>query len=426
MRIGSSPQHERDVITLPQPPSAASPEVSAPGPQESSTPVTAGRRVRLDSIDLLRGLVMIFMALDHVRDYFTDVRTDPLNLAVTSVPLALTRWVTHFCAPVFVFLAGTGAYLSLSRGKSRPEVSRFLLSRGIWLVVLELTVVRLGWEFNFNYHLAFVQVIWAIGWSMIALSALIALPSRAVGALGVAMIFTHNIFDGVQAGALGAFGWPWQVLHAGGPILYARDFVLFVAYPLVPWIGVMAAGFAFGEVFTLDSSRRRRTLLVLGGGLTALFIVLRAINIYGDPDPWSPQRSGAMTVISFINCQKYPPSLLYLLMTLGPAIALLATLERWKGRAARFVTVFGRVPMFYYLIHIPFIHALALAVALLMGFDTAFIFAAPFFHPYPSAWGFGLPGVYAVWVLTIATLYPLCRSFAHFKARRKDPWLSYF
>ena len=417
MRIGSSPQHEH--LTLPPPSS-----LSEPSPSERAAR-GAAPAPRLDSVDCLRGLVMILMALDHVRDYFTDARIDPLDLSATTIPLALTRWITHFCAPVFVFLAGTGAYLSLSRGKPRSEVSRFLLTRGIWLIVLELTVVRLGWEFNFNYHLAFVQVIWAIGWSMIFLSALIALPSRLVGAIGVAMILTHNLFDNVAPSALGIMGWPWQVLHAGGPIAYARDFVLFVAYPLIPWVGVMAAGFAFGEIFTMNAPRRRRMLLVLGGTLTVLFIALRASNIYGDPEAWSPQSSGSMSVISFINCQKYPPSLLYLLMTLGPAIALLAPLERWKARASRFVLVFGRVPMFYYLIHIPFIHGLALLIAFLLGFDVSFVFAAPFFKPYPNAWGFSLLGVYAFWAFTITALYPLCRSFARLKARRKDPWLSY-
>ncbi|HVP17774.1 MAG TPA: heparan-alpha-glucosaminide N-acetyltransferase domain-containing protein, partial [Spirochaetia bacterium] len=216
-------------------------------------------------MDLLRGLVMVIMALDHVRDYFTNVRFDPLDLTQTTAALAFTRLITHFCAPVFVFLAGTGAYLSLSRGKSRAVLSKFLWTRGLWLIVLEMTVVRLGWEFNFNYSLAFVQVIWAIGCSMIALAALVYLPSRVTGLLGVAMIVTHNLTDGIDPGRLGLFGWSWQVLHAGGVIPYAPGHIFLVVYPLIPWVGVMAAGFAFGEVFSAAPERRKRLLYAIGG-----------------------------------------------------------------------------------------------------------------------------------------------------------------
>ena len=363
---------------------------------------------------------MVIMAIDHVRDYFTNVRFDPLDLSQTTIPLALTRLITHFCAPVFVFLAGTGAYLSLTRGKSRRALSRFLLTRGIWLVFLELTFVRLAWEFNFSYSQAFVQVIWAIGWSMIALSALVYLPSRIVGGLGVAMILTHNLFDGVDPGALGVFGWPWQVLHMFGPVVYAPGKAFFIAYPLIPWVGVMAAGFGFGEIFTLDGARRRRVLYALGGGMVVLFVILRGMNLYGDPTPWSVQPREGMSLISFLNCQKYPPSLLYLLMTLGPAILLLPLFEKSKGRVAGFFLVFGRVPMFYYVLHLYLIHLLALSTAALMGFDVGFLLSDPFLIPYPAAWGFGLPVVYAFWALTVISLYPLCRWFAGVKSRRKE------
>jgi uncharacterized membrane protein len=382
-------------------------------------------RERLDSIDLLRGLVMVVMALDHARDYFTESRFDPLDLSQTTIPLALTRWITHFCAPVFVFLAGTGAYLSLSRGKSRPALSRFLLTRGLWLVFLELTVVRFAWEFNMNYTVPFVQVIWAIGWSMIALSALVHLPSRVVGTFGVAMIAVHNVLDGVDPGRLGIFGWPWQVLHVFGPIVYAPGRVFFIAYPLIPWIGVMAAGFAFGEIFTLERRRRTRALYVLGGGLIVLFAFLRAFNLYGDPLPWTAQSTAGLTVISFLNCLKYPPSLLYLAMTLGPAIAVLPLLEKWKGKSAGFFLVFGRVPMFYYILHIYLIHLLAVGTAAVMGFNVSFLLAAPFFTPPAPGWGFGPPAVYAFWAATVLVLYPACRWFAAVKKRRHDPWLSY-
>jgi uncharacterized membrane protein len=421
MRVGSSPQRPAVIEKAMQP---APPVDTRPVRVPEERPAPA-RRERLDSIDLLRGLVMVVMALDHVRDYFTESRFDPLDLSQTTVPLALTRLITHFCAPVFVFLAGTGAYLSLSRGKSKAVLSRFLLTRGIWLILLELTVLRTGWEFNFDYSYGFVQVIWAIGWSMIALSALVYLPSRAVGTIGVIMICSHNLADGVQAGRLGLFGWPWQILHGGGPITYAPGHVMLIVYPLIPWVGVMAAGFAFGEIFTLDPARRRRTLYALGGGAIVLFALLRTWNLYGDPTPWSVQNSSGLSVISFLNCLKYPPSLLYLCMTLGPAIALLPVLENWKGRIANFFLVFGRVPMFYYILHVYLIHVLAVGTALLMGFNAGFLFLDPIITVPPDGWGFGLPAVYAVWALIVLSLYPICRWFAGVKARRKDPWLSY-
>jgi len=419
MRIGSSPQRAEAVETLPPEPPAA--VIPAP----AAAPPAAPPRTRLDSIDLLRGLVMVVMALDHVRDYFTNVRFDPLDLAQTTAALAFTRLITHFCAPVFVFLAGTGAYLSLSRGKSRSVLARFLFTRGLWLIVLELTVVRLGWEFNFNYSLAVVQVIWAIGCSMVALAALVYLPPRVAGALGVAMIAMHNLTDTLDPGQLGLFGWPWQVLHVGGVIPYAPGHIFLVAYPLIPWVGVMAAGFAFGEMFTLSPERRRRLLYAIGGGMILLFVVLRGVNLYGDPTPWRAQGTTVLSVVSFLNCQKYPPSLLYLLMTLGPAIALLPVLEKWKGKTAGFFLVYGRVPMFYYILHLFLFHALALGTAAVMGFDTSFLFADPFSNRWPAAWGFGLPAVYAFWALTVLLLYPLCRWFAGVKRRRRDAWLSY-
>ena len=420
MRIGSSPQRAVGVETAPPLFSVAEQPLQTPHSSAAQPP-----RERLDSIDLLRGLVMVVMALDHVRDYFSESRFDPLDLSRTTIPLALTRLITHFCAPVFMFLAGTGAYLSLTRGKSKPALSRFLLTRGLWLVLLELTIVRLAWEFNFNYSFAFVQVIWAIGWSMVALSALAYLPSRAVGGIGAAMIVTHNLFDGVNPGGLGIFGWPWQILHVFGPIAYAPGRVFFIAYPLIPWIGVMAAGFAFGEIFTLDRARRTRILYALGGGLIVLFALIRGLNLYGDPGTWSVQGTPGMSLVSFLSCQKYPPSLLYLAMTLGPAIALLPLLERWKGKGAGFFLVFGRVPMFYYILHIYLIHLLAIGTAAAMGLNVGFLLSAPFFSTPDPGWGFGLAAVYAFWAVTVLLLYPVCRWFAGVKSRRKDPWLSY-
>ncbi len=380
---------------------------------------------RLDSVDFLRGAVMIIMALDHTRDFFSFYRFDPLDLTRTSAALFLTRWITHFCAPVFVFLAGTGAFLSTSRGKTKPELARFLLTRGLWLIFLEFTVIRFGWLFNVDYSLSFGQVIWAIGISMIALAGLIFLSIRAIAVFGIAMIVLHNFLDGITPGQMGVFGWPWQIIHSGGVIVLSSDTIYVALYPLIPWVGVMATGYATGSLLVKDEPVRRKILLRLGLGMILAFILLRASNIYGDPVQWSTQKNFVFTILSFIKCEKYPPSLLYLLMTLGPAIALLPPLEKIKGRFSSFVITFGRVPMFYYVIHIFLIHALAIVTAYFSVHEVRFLFSN---NP-PGSWGiqfgFGLAVVYLVWASVVAFLYIPCRWFADLKRRNKSPWLSY-
>jgi uncharacterized membrane protein len=398
----------------------------AAAPQTTSSVLLAPDTVyaRLGSVDLLRGLVMVIMALDHVRDYFTELRFNPSDLDRTTVLLFFTRWITHFCAPTFVFLAGTSAYLAGTRGRSRPELARFLATRGVWLVVLELTLIQFAWSFHLDYgSLLWVQVIWVIGISLIVLAALIFLPLAAIGAFGVIMVATHNMFDGVTPQALGGWGPLWTVLHVQGPVTLPAGNVLFVAYPLIPWIGVLAAGYAFGPVLQRPTAERRRTLLGLGAGLTVAFIALRAVNVYGDPARWSSQATPMLTVLSFLNTSKYPPSLLFLLMTLGPAIASLAWFERLSGPVARFLIVFGRVPLFFYVLHIVLVHGAALVGGVLAGFPATSFLQPPF--TMPNGWGYGLPVVYLVWVAVVLTLYPACRWFAGLKARRRDAWLSY-
>jgi uncharacterized membrane protein len=386
--------------------------------------VTDTRPQRLNSVDLLRGIAMVVMALDHTRDFFHSARFDPLDLAHTTPLLFLTRWITHHCAPAFVFLAGTAAFLSLSQGKTRGDLSRFLLTRGIWLVFLELTVIRVAWTFNLDFSFIFVQVIWAIGWSMIALSALVYLPRWAIGTVALTMIAAHNLFDAIDPLSLGSFGWIWQILHVQGQIAYSPGRTFLVVYPLIPWIGVMAAGYVFGPLLRLEQPARRRALYGIGLGLIGGFIILRGINIYGDPHPWSAQESTVKTFLSFLDTHKYPPSLLYLMMTLGPAIAILPLLERWKGRVAEFLTVFGRVPLFYYILHLYLIHSLALAAALLTVSDVSFLFTSVDWTGWPP-YGFGLGVVYLVWIGVILALYIPCRWFAKVKRERKEVWLSY-
>jgi uncharacterized membrane protein len=318
----------------------------------------------------------------------------------------------------------------LTRGKTKTDLARFLITRGLWLVLLELTVMQFAWTFNFDIHSSGGGVIWALGWSMIALAALIYLPLWAIAAFGIVMIGTHNLFDSVPPETFGSLGWLWNVLHAGNPIHLSPTFTFYIGYPLVPWIGVMAAGYAYGAMVKLDRKWRRRRTLWLGISLCAAFVVIRASNIYGDPFPWSRQQSLLFTVFSFIKCDKYPPSLLYLLMTLGPSFIVLALLDRDLGKFWRPFIVFGRVPLFFYIVHIFLIHAIALLISYLRHGGPSGLFVGQLFRDdarplYPPDYGFGLAGVYAVWVLVVIALYPVCRWFAELKQRRRGGWLSY-
>jgi uncharacterized membrane protein len=375
-------------------------------------------RVRIEAIDVVRGVIMLLMALDHTRDFFGNSGLNPTDPATTTVPLFFTRWITHFCAPVFFLLTGTGAGLSL-RKKTKPELSRFLFTRGLWLIFLELTVTRcLGWFFNFDYHVTVLVVLWALGWAMIVLSGLVYLPAWVVATFGVVMIATHNLLDSVQSSN------PlWIILHSPGVILNHPHII--VGYPLIPWVGVTAVGYGLGQIYGWPSERRKAFLLPLGITLSAAFVILRAINVYGDPQRWTTQRSAAFTVLSFLNTTKYPPSLLYLLMTLGRAMVFLWAVDAATPSWLRPALVVGKVPMFYYLLHIPLIHLLAVAVCYVRYGHVHWMFENPLFVQ-PPGWGYSLPIVYLVWACVVVALYPLCRWFAGLKQRRDDAWLSYF
>jgi uncharacterized membrane protein len=403
----------------------ASPGAAAPSARASfgikQTPLKG--RVRLDSIDLLRGLVMVLMVLDHSRDFFA---AGNFNLRDVNDPaLFLTRWVTHFCAPVFVFLAGTSAFLYGARGRTVREVSWFLFTRGLWLVLLELTIIRFAWTFSVFPDFVLLQVIWAIGISMIVLSALIHLPRWAIGAIGVGMIAGHNLLDAVRAEQFGQLGWLWNVLHQPALLHPTAEVTVFALYPLIPWIGVMAAGYALGPVMLREPSSRRRWLVGLGLGVTLIFILLRATNLYGDPAPWTSHHGIGATLLSFVNTEKYPPSALYLAMTLGPALVALAAFEFAHGKVAKLFITFGRVPLFFYLGHLLLLHAMAVAFAAIAHGDVAWLFGVLPIAARSDGYGLGLPGVYLVWMIAVAVLYRPCRWFAEVKRQRHDAWLSY-
>lgn len=396
---------------------AATPALT-PSPVDTLSP-------RISSVDILRGLVMVIMALDHTRDFFSSATFDPTDLTKTTPLLFFTRWITHFCAPVFVFLAGSGAFLSLGRGKSKADLSRFLLTRGLWLVALEFLVISpTGWSFSLSFATTRLQVIWVIGMSMILLAAFIRIfPSRLIAVMGIAMVFLHNLFDG-------AHGDIWKLLHQ---VSFFRPFphiTIASLYPLIPWVGVMMAGYGAGELLTGDAARRRTILLRLGAAMTVLFVILRASNLYGDPSPWSAQSSPVYTLMSFLRVSKYPPSLLYLLMTLGPALILLAMLDGARNKLGDALRDFGRVPLFYYLLHLPLLHGLAILFSFATYGSADWLYqdlmalkGSP--HPLPPGYGYGLPVVYAVWLAAVIALYPLCRWFAAIKKTRREAIFSY-
>ncbi|HEV3385610.1 MAG TPA: heparan-alpha-glucosaminide N-acetyltransferase domain-containing protein [Gemmata sp.] len=491
------------------------------------------RPARLDSIDFLRGLVMIIMALDHVRDFFSDrLFLDATDLTRTTPANFLTRWVTHFCAPTFIFLAGTAAFLSGTRGKSKSALSWFLFTRGVWLAFFEVVVNRIMWMFNFDWHHHGAGVFWAIGWSMVALSLLVYLPTYVVTTFGVLMIVLHNLLDNLKPADVPIPGWLWTILHyPGDATVVARgafetSYTFGTGYCLIPWMGVMAAGYGFGTIMLLDRPTRRRCLFQLGIALTLGFILLRAVNFYGDPrtrteqssgynlqlisspddissipvkakslvivaaendtlhfrifdrdgkvvvdadetslteharqidalktqlkNLWLPheltnsekdpvinavtsivghsQSSPLWTFMAFLNCTKYPASLLYLLMTLGPAILALAVFDRPLGSLAKPIITFGRVPLFYYLLHIPLIHGGAVLLDYLRFGWSPLATAGPWEvkeSEIPSTYGVSLPVVYLIWIGVVLILYYPCRWFAAVKQRRRDVWLSY-
>jgi len=390
------------------------------------------RRPRIESIDLLRGLVMIIMALDHSRDYFnaSAYLYDPTDLSQASPALFLTRWITHFCAPIFMLLAGIAAWLYGNKN-GRKAVSFFLLTRGAWLIFCELFIVTFGWTFNFHFSFYILQVIWAFGVAMVLLSALVWLSRPALLTVGLILIAGHNLLDGIHASGNSLATVGWAFLHQF-TFFYYPHFGFALGYPILPWLGIICLGYSLGSLYapTVAPHRRKKTLRVLGLGATAAFILIRAINLYGDPAPWSAQRNGLYTFLSFLNVTKYPPSLDYILMTLGPGFLFLSVAEKPLNKFTAPIAVFGRVPFFYYILHIYLFHLLALFAAMIQGHSavdminfTTWVTGVPTLKGY----GFGLGVVYAVWIAVVLALYPPCKRFDAYKRanQAQKKWLSY-
>ena len=395
-------------------------------------PILTSAKKRIESIDLLRGIVIVIMALDHVRDYFhaDQFLYDPTDMAQTNAPVFFTRWITHFCAPVFVFLAGTSAFLVGER-KTKKELSSFLLKRGLWLMLLETIVINFAWSFNPSYPFFRLQVIWVLGLAMVILSVLIYLPPKIILVIGLLILFGHNLLDNIHATGNSLNDFLWGVLHERKRFTIGGR-IIATGYPIISWMGIMSLGYCFGSLYKkgMDAAVRKKYMLILGGAAILLFLLLRGINMYGDMKPWSPQSSFLLTICSFLNVTKYPPSLLYSLMTLGPALIVLALLEKPLNRLETMIIRIGRVPLFFYILHLFLIHLLAMVAVVLSGRPWTDMISITNINAKDSPWlkgyGFSLAGTYLVWILVVALLYPLCKWYDNYKTNHKEKWwLSY-
>ena len=391
-----------------------------------------GAAKRIHSIDLLRGIVIILMALDHVRMYFGEGTwyAEPTNLAATTPLLFFTRWITHFCAPAFLFLAGMSAYLSGNKKPNTREISRFLLTRGFWLIFVELVIVNFAWTFDITYSFRLLQVIWAIGISMVVLSALVFLPQGLILITGIALVFGHNLLDGIVVNGSAFKDLLWYTLHQPKFLVLDPGNVIDFVYPVLPWIGLMALGYVFGTFYKqgFSSTKRKRWFLWIGISAVVLFFILRAFNLYGEPKAWSEQNTFAFSIMSFLNTTKYPPSLQFLLMTIGPALIFLAMSDSAQHRFTKPVIAFGRVPFFFYVVHLYFIHALAALFLVYQGqsWDAYVLSAREILSGRPGRFGVSLNVVYVIWVIVIMLMYPLCRWYEAYKEGHPEKrWLSY-
>ena len=391
------------------------------------------KKYRIESIDLLRGVVMVIMALDHVRKYFHygSFFIDPTDLATTTPAIFFTRWITHFCAPVFVFLAGTSAYLYGSKKeKNQKDVAWFLFSRGVFLIFLELTIVNFGWTFDITLSFHLLQVIWAIGISMVFLSAAVFLPIHLIFSIGIIIVFWHNLLDSIIVKGVGMDNFFWYAFHQNGSVLLSKTRLIHFAYPVLPWIGLMLLGYVFGILYKkgFDPGKRKNYLLSIGSISILLFIILRLFNLYGDMSPWEAQDTFVYSFLSFLKTTKYPPSLLFILMTIGPSLIFLYFAENIKNKLSKSLIIIGRVPLFYYVIHIYIIHLLAMIGIVIAGqtWTDMVLTAKSFMTKSLISYGYDLYIVYLVWIAVVLGLYPLCKIYNEYKINNRSKWwLSY-
>ncbi|MEL6535010.1 MAG: heparan-alpha-glucosaminide N-acetyltransferase domain-containing protein [Bacteroidota bacterium] len=382
---------------------------------------------RIPSLDILRGMVMVLMALDHLRDMYSLYPFSPEDLTQTTPLLFFTRWVTHFCAPTFVLLAGTSIFLYQQKLKDQKALSRFLLIRGLWLMVAEVLIVNPFWMFSFFWQSwgFFLQVIWVIGLGMVLMAVLIRFPAWVSLGLGLLIVCGHNLLDGVQAAEWGSWSWLFTTLHVQGwiPLNAQGSFGIAIVYPVLPWVGVLMVGYAFGQVMLWPPAHHLRFLWVLGSFAVLCFLLLRGLNSYGNALPWSPQEDPLYTLMSFLNVQKYPPSLSFLLMTLGPALLLLAAFERGAGKVGNLLRIFGRVPFFFYLIHLLIPHAFSLVYFRITLGEWMDLFGGG--GSWPEAYTPSLLRLYILWPAFMILLYFPTRWYYHYKSTHRHWWLKY-
>jgi uncharacterized membrane protein len=378
---------------------------------------------RIYSIDATRGLVMVIMALDHVRDFMhtTSMTQSPTDMKTTTVILFMTRWITHLCAPTFVFLSGLSAYIANKRSSGIPESRRFLITRGIWLVILELTIINFALWFDIHFRLEILEVISAIGFSFIILGLILKLPSRVIGIAGLIIIFGHNLLQGVSLPSNSAVSFIFSFLFRPSLFQITPGMAIYTGYPVIPWLGIMLIGFACGELFDIPEEKRSKLLLRAGLSVLVLFVLIRFINIYGDPAPWAKQKSAVFTFLSFINTTKYPPSLLFTLMILGITFLLLFITEKVKNKFTGILSVYGKVPLFYFTIHLYIIHSLMLAMLFLQGFKGKDFIFGVFNNGRPKTGsGVNLAVIYLIWLGVVIILYPVCKWYGKYKSEHRE------
>ncbi len=384
---------------------------------------------RITSIDAVRGFVMLAMALDHVRDliHFSALSFDPTDLSKTSFPIFATRWITHLCAPTFVFLSGVSAYLAYSNSKDKNESRHFLWKRGVWLILLEVTWINFAIWFDIHFRLIMLQVIAAIGFSFILLIVFINRSAKYNIVMASIIILVCNFVVGLNFPDYPGLNFLYHLFFSSFLFQFTSQFMLLVGYPILPWFGIMLAGYSCGVLFSKPKEERLKLFVQIGGSLLMLFIIIRAVNVFGDPVPFSFQKNGLFSILSFINVSKYPPSLLYTLITLSVAFFMLYFSEKFEGKWKKICIVYGSVPMFYYLIHFYLIHIIAQLIMLAQGFAWSDFQFEPFKFGRPAApSGISLAYVYLVWLCVVAMLYPLCKKYAGYKKTHPEKgWLKY-